>query len=90
MSQKESSKNISRRLRSWQNNQISYQITKLIEIKLKGTSSIHTAYNDDMVYTLLLEYSSTLDIYDADIMMEEATAEKGFDDRDIKSFRVIH
>ena len=43
-----------------------------------------------MVYTLLLEYSSTLDIYDTNIMMEEATTGKGFDDRDIKPFRVIH
>lgn len=55
----------------------------------KAGICIHTTYNDDIVYSVLLEQSATLDVYDANIMIEEANARKSFDDKDIKPFKVI-
>lgn len=55
----------------------------------KAGICIHTAYNDDIVYSLLLEQCSTLDVYDANSIIEEANAQKKFDDKLIKPFKEI-
>lgn len=58
------------------------------ELLKKGGIYIHTSFNDDVVYSVLLEQSRVLSIYDANEIIIDANKHKCFDEKEIPLFKV--